>query len=426
MPALTKFSVEMTEFRKHINFVRNGLGASKTDLPVMMLRFDVRGPKLTMFAANKEVFTRTELRVLRPAEDDPDGTFGVIGAKIERLIAQVEVERLEFTSDGAENLEIRAGFLTVNFELYDSSPLKTIDVGVAEHLDQEGLTVLRDSLEEALACGKSCCIINATKPDLNHVEIRDGRCLSSDGRKIMIYQNDSFPEGLALKVPTTALPDVLNLVKNMADTETVQVFEGKSYYYIKGSGNKFTSGVRKVERSFPAIENHINLAELPTDEVSLDKNVLVSMLKGVALGLPYDDVRVQILLEGSGKEACMEISALNSVGKRSHERASCGRKLDAALVFPLSFKHLLDTLGVFQGDSVVDIMVFSSKNILMVKDVTTTRQVVTVIPFRTDKMIQDERKDLEAVAEAKKAAHKKETEPLADVETDLSAGAVDL
>lgn len=420
---MVEFTVEMSDLRKHIGFVRNALGNSRSDLPVLMMRFEIMGQKAVIFTANKEIFCRTEMKVTRPEGDTSDGTFGVLGAKIEKLISQVEVEKINFRSDGSENLTIEAGFLTLNFEIYDSSTLKTVADGVKEHLTLEGLTVSKAVMEEAMTCARSCISTNSTKPEVNHMELRDRRVLSSDGRKILIYQHDAFPEAMTLKVPSSSLNDVLAAVKHMHDVTDVQVIPGKSYFYLKGSGNKFSTGIRKVERTFPAIEAAIKEQSEPTDEVSIDKNVLSSMVRGVALGLPYDDVRVQMEIAGMGAETFVEISALNSVGKRSHERASAGKKKDDDIVFPISFKHLLDTLDVFKGDSVVDMIIYAAKNMMIVRDLTEERSVLTLIPFRTDQAIKDEKKEEEAIAAAKKPV--KETTPEPDTPA-LVDDAIDL
>lgn len=396
----TKFSIEMPELRKHVNFVRNGLGASKTDLPVMLFRFYVGKKKITIFAANKEIFCRTEAKITRPEGEDTPISFAVLGNKIEKLIAQVEAEQVNFNVDN-ENVEISAGFLTVNFELFDGSSLKTIEKGLEDHLKLEGLTMERSGFEEALACAKSCTTINSIRPDVTHVELRKGRMLSSDGRKIMIYSHDGFPEEMVFKCPSSALNNTLTAVKNI-ESQHIQVIDGPSYYFLKGNRNEYTMGVRKIERDFPAVESQIETKAEPTDEVSIDKHVFEAMLRGVALGLPTDEVKVTVELDGKAPEAFLEVSATNNVGRKSHERASCGRKAEKAISFPLSFKHLLDTLAVFKGDSVVDMMIVTKLSLLMVRDSTEHREVMTIIPFRTDKQIEAEKKEREAAEEARK------------------------
>ena len=396
-----KFSVEMSELRRKVNFVRNGLGSSKTDLPVILMRFEVAGNKATLFTASKEMFCRTEMKINRE-EDSAEGSFTVLGNKMERLISQVEVEMVSFKSD-AENLETQAGFLTVNFELFDGASLNTVEQGVQDHLKGEGLVADRAALEEALACAKTCTVMNSIRPDVTHVELRDGRMLSSDGRKIMIYSHDGFPKELKLKCPAVTINSLLTAVKNI-DSESTQVFEGSSYYYLKAGLNEYSLGVRKVERSFPAVEGQIITQDPASDEISIDKNVLEAMLRGVSLGLSSEEVKVTLEVGGKGQESYLEASAVNSLGRRSHERASCGRQSEEKLQFPVSFKHLLDTLSVFKGDSVVDMMAYSKLNLLMVRDTTDLREVVTVIPFRTDAQIDKEREEAEALTEARKKA----------------------
>lgn len=415
-------TVEMAELRKHVNFVRNGLGTSKSDLPVMLMRFDVTGEKAVIFTANKEMFCRTELKVIRPAEEEgKSGTFTTIGSKIEKLVTQVEAEAVTMVTDD-ENVEVQAGLLTVNFELLDGAVLKTAEMSVQDHLTLEGLTMPRAVLEESMVCAKSCVTTTSIRPDITHMEIRNQRGLSSDGRKVTIYKSALFPEKLALKVPGTVLAPAISAVKNI-EGDTIQVIEGKSYFYFKGGAqkNQFTFGVRKVERSFPNIEEQIEKAGKMEDEVTVDKKTLESILKGVALGLASEEVGVEIVVAGEKKEAFMEILAKNSVGRKSFERASVGRKATKSMSFPISFKHLLDTLSVFKGDSVVELGIAESRNVLLVFDKTDTREVNTVIPFRTAKQVADEAKEREAINEAKK---KEKVQELKEAE-DLSGDAVE-
>lgn len=393
-----EFSIEMAALRKAVNYVRNGLGNSKTDLSVMILRFDLKGNNCSAFATDKEVFTRVDMPVINNGED---GVFGVMGAKIEKLISQVDAEVVRFRVDD-ENVEVSAGFLVVNFEVYDESTIRVTEMSL---LDESAAleswnSLPRSSFEEGLVISKSCTTSTSIRPDVNHVEFRHGRMLCSDGRKILVLSHDSFPVAMGLKIPAAALNSMIGAVKN-ADTETLAIAEGKSYYYLKAKG--YLMGVRKIERDFPQVENMVASLEDSTDEVTIDKLVLEGMVKGVALGLASDDVKVQVDLVGFGTDSVLEASTLNSVGRRSYERASCGRKLAEPLSFPISFKHLLDTLGVFKGDSVVDMMVLDNKSILLVRDTTDDRQVLTVIPFRTKDAVEQEKKE----AEARQAAREK-------------------
>lgn len=402
---MIEFKVEMAELKKKVNFVRNGLGSSKTDLPVLLMRFEITGKKATLFAANKELFARTEVKIARP-EEAQDGTFAILGSKMIQFISQVDTETAEFKAD-SENLEVRAGFLTVNFETYDGSSLKTVEHGVQDHLTKEGLVLPRFEFEEAFVCAKACTTTNSIRPDVTHAELRKGFVLSSDGRKVMTYTHKGFPEEVSFKCPSTALSNMIGALKNI-EAEKVQVIEGEAYYYVKGNKNEYTFGVRKVERSFPAIEGQVAAAAAPTDEISIDQHTLEALLKGVALGLPSDEVKITLDVAGEDKEAFLETSAVNNLGRRSHERASCGRKGKEKLSFPISFKHLLETLAVFKGDSVVDLLVMTKLSLLIVKDSTEAREVLTIIPFRTDQQIEQERKEREAAEEARKKATKED------------------
>lgn len=399
------FVVEMDVLKQHINFVRSGLGSTKTDLSALLFRFEVKGNRVTIFAADKEMFCRTEMTVRREEAGESDGVFAVLGSKMEDLVSQVAAEKVEFLAD-QENLEVQAGFLTVNFETFDSTPLRTVEVGVEEHLTIPNQSVLRELLTEALACAKACSTTDSLRPDVNHSELRNGRLLASDGRKIMIFTPEGFEKGVLLKVPNSSLSSVVTSLKNI-DTESVTIAEGKAYYYIKSAGNnRFSLGVRKVERSFPAVEGQILGINESDDEISVDKNVLVQMCKGVSLGLSGDEVRVELSMRGAGREAVLEIEGVNKLGRRSHESSSCGRRAEETITIPISFKHILDTLGVFKGDSVVDMVVVQKRNVLLVRDRTNAREVLTVIPFRTSKQIEEEKKEVENKEKASKPAPK--------------------
>lgn len=411
-----KFSVDMNELRRKVNFVRNGLGSSKTDLPVMLIRCNVTGRKMTLFAANKEMFCRTEVKINRESEDAPDGSFSVLGQKLVNLINTIEMEQASFEAD-QENLKVNAGFLTVNLVLYDGAQLKQIEQGVAEHLTTEGNAVDRPAFEEALSCAKSCTTMNSIRPEVNHVEMRKGRVLSSDGRKIMIYSYDGFNDALTFKVPATVLNAAIAAIKNI-EAEKAAIIDGAAYYFLKANLNEYSFGIRKVERTFPAVETQIQTGATPDDEISVDKNVLQGMLQGVSLGLDSDEVKVIFDADGVKGEAYLEVSAKNSLGRRSSERTSCGRTGAGPTSFPISFKHLLDTLTVFKGDSVVDLSVLSKMNLLMVRDSTAEREVVTIIPFRTDAQIEAEKEENKKLEEARKKAA---TENKTDTEQEATA-----
>lgn len=399
-----KFSCEMVEFKKHANFVKNGTGSAKTDMAALLIKFELKGDKLSMFSADKEKFCRTEMRVHRHQDSD-DGDYAVMGQKIEKLIAQVESEQISFTAD-EENLEVQTGFLVVNFETYDTAVLRTAEDAIT-NVDMAQLSswsMPREILDEALSCAKSCTTSNTLRPDIAHVEVRGGKVLSSDGRKVMLYSSKDIPEKMSLKVPSGVLADVTGAVKHI-DSDTVLVAEGSSYYFIR-SGVEYLLGVRKVERSFHAIEGKLSKIEDVTDEIAIDKALLEAMIKGVSLGLASEEVGVQLELRGSGREAKVEISSKNAAGRKSYEYASCSRKQEGVLAFPVSFKHLLDTLSVFKGDSVVDMVVMHKKNVLMIRDKTENREVLTVIPFRTQRAVEEENKEKELL----RAARTKQTE----------------
>jgi len=390
-----QFTMEMTDLRKHVNFVRNGLGNQKTDLPTLLMKFQTGDRRVELFTANKEMFAKTSANIVWDEEEPGDqGSFAVLGERIERLISQVDVEKVYFKSD-AENLEIRAGHLTVNFELYDGVGLRTVEQGLENDMNGlEGNAVKREAFVEALSCARSCTTTNAVRPDVTHVELRNGRMLSSDGRKVMIYSHDGFTEKLHFKCPANILQSALAGMKNIEAVD-LEIAEGQSYFVVKANLGEYILGVRKVERIFPALEGQIESTVKSTDEVSIDKAVFEGMLKGVALGLPMDEVKVTCALSGVGDEAYLEVIAENAVGRKSFERAACGRKAEEGIAFPISFKHILDTLNVFKGDSVVDLTIVDEMKMLMVRDSSPDREVMTLIPWRTDTQIESEKKEEE-------------------------------
>lgn len=419
----TAFTIEMGELKSKINFVRNGLGTSKTDLSVQMMRFDVKPTKVSVFTMSNEAYCLCTMKRL-PGEDDSEGSFTVHGNKIEKLISQVEAETVSFKAD-SENLECKAGHLTVNFELYDGTGLRTMEQSMQEQRARDGGSIDRAALEEALSCGKSCTTADSIRPDVTHVELREGRVLSSDGRKILIYTHDAFDQALKLKVPSSVITPVLSAVKNI-QSELVSIVDGDNYYIINAGLDEYSLGIRKVERDFPAVEGQITQKQEPNDEVGVDKHVLEAILRGVALGLPSDEVKVDVEVGGTGVDAYIEVSSTNSLGRRSFERASCGRKAEETLSFPVSFKHLLDTIGVFKGDSVIDMMLMNDLNMLMVRDTTDAREVMTIIPHRTQAQVQKEADDKEASDLKRKADAEVELEEPAEDQGELADTAIDL
>lgn len=419
-----EMSMETEHLKQYVNFVKHGLGNSKTDLPVMLIRMDLKGSTLTLFTANKEMFCRSEFKVNRPDEGAKDGSFCVMGGKLVDLINAAESERVNIKAD-VENLEITAGFLVVNLVLYDGASLKQVENSVADHLTMEGEPMERAFFEEALCCARSCTTLNSIRPDVTHVELRKKRMLSSDGRKIMIYSHDKFDEKINFKCSATALNSVIMAVKTMTP-ETVSISEGASYYFVRGGLNNFSFGIRKIERVFPAVEGQIESAPAPTDEISVDKNIFEAILRGVSIGIDSDEVKIQVEASGEGTDAYLEVSAKNSLDRRSYERTSAGRTGKKPVVFPVSYKHLLDTLAVFKGDSVVDMLVMDKQNLLMVMDVTPHREVTTIIPFRTDEQIEREKREAAEAEALKKKAQ--EGEALSDdpeENADIAASAVE-
>lgn len=407
------FTVDATAFKGAVNFVRHALGASKTDLSVQLFLFEVRGSSLSIFAASKELFANVKVPV--QADTDASMDFAVMGSKIERLISLTEADNytVEVESD---NAKFTAGLLHLSLEVYDTAAVKTVKQTLTPNFTPTGVATQRAVLDEALSVGKTCTTTSSVRPDVCHVEIRGGKSVASDGRKISIYSTESFPPALALKVPSTALTDFLSAVKNIS-AEHVTVAESGSYYVVHGSLGAFSLGVRKVERSFPPIETQLADNWNPSDEVAIDGATLELMLKGVALGLAAEDVKVDIKVTGApnSPDATLEVGSVNGVGKRSWERAPCGRKAEAEIAFPVSYKHLVDTLSVFKGDSVVDMLVLTDRSAVVVRDTTPAREVLTLIPFRTAAAVDAEAKEAKAAAVKATSTEAREAEQAAQL-----------
>lgn len=410
---MAKFTVDTDDLKKHVGFIKAGLGNSRTDLSVMLMKFNISPNQATIFAQNKEIMARS-IMPIETEEDQALISFSLLGAKLDKLANHVGSEKVYFSVDDT-TVEITSGFLKVSMEVYDGAMLKNIERAAFDDIDKEGEAFPREFLAEALTCAKSCSTSDSMKPEVNHVEFRAGRCLSSDGRKAMIYTHKDFNEEVELKVPTSCLNNVLNGVKGMSDVEHVQVLANSGYFLLKG-GTRHVLAVRKIERVFPEIENQIANTSSPEEEVAIDRTVLESMIRGVSLGLSSEDVRITVTVKGDDKNSQLLITAVNSSQRTSTEYADCGREGSEEIDFPISFKHLLDTLGVFKGDSIVDLMIFSSRNILIVKDVTEAREVFHVLPFRTEAAIAQEEEERKEKEKAGTAAEVEEEEDGVDID----------
>jgi len=413
-----KFTMDMKALKEAVTCARFALGTSGGDLSSQLFRLAVAGDILSIFAANQEMFVRVESKVSL-GEGSEDGSWAVLGDKLVKLVGQVESERVGIAVEG-ENMMCRTGFLTVYFDTYDDDSLESIETGALGADWGDELWTDRGVLAEALEVAKSNTTTAALRPEVNHAELRDGRMLSSDGRKIMVFTYDGFDSKMGLKVPAGILTNVSRALKN-ATEEKVSISEGGSFYMIATKKRVKIFGVRKTERDFPAVESQISDASDPDDKIVVDKNVLEGMLRGVALGLPSDEVKVTVSLQGEGKESILQVSSKNSTGKKSHEQTSVGREATENIDFPVSFRHLLETLGVFKGDSVVDAYVYLDLNLLMIRDHTEQREVLTVIPFRTQEQVEEEEKERQAEEELKAGQDidEDELEELGDLAAEL-------
>jgi 5-hydroxyisourate hydrolase-like protein (transthyretin family) len=179
--------------------------------------------------------------------------------------------------------------------------------------------------------------------------------------------------------------------------------------------------IRKTERTFPAIEANFEGLPDPTDTISLDVNVLEAMTKGVAIGLPSDEVRVTMTASGAGQNAQLEISTTNALGRRSHEHTQCGRVTNGEISWPVSFKHLIDcTQALKNADDVITMQVMQDRSFLIFAEDSKERTIRTFVPFRTDQAIEQERAEAAKLAKDKpKEAVATEGAPTRDTDEDI-------
>jgi hypothetical protein len=397
---MLSFTADVAELRKKVAFVKQALGSAKTDLQAQLIRCELVGQQLSLFVANKEMWCRCLTWVDRGDGGESGGSFSVYGDKFIALLATTEAERISFEVD-QENLKASTGLLTVNLTLYDGASNHQIERGFLSFIQMEGIPLPTEALEEALICSKSCTSSTSIRPDVNHIELRGGKLFSSDGRKIMLYKSGALDSAINLKVPSISLQSYISAVKQITP-ELCSMRESTAYYILTANLGEYALGIRKTERVFPDVEGMMARALGAEDEVSVDKHALSGALSGVALGLESDEVKVTVDVTGTSSEGMLEISALNSLGRRSFECVPSGRKSTGHISFPVSYKHLLDTLSVFKGDGTVDMGINTALSFLTVLDKNALREVLTLIPFRTEAAVSAEKQEVAKALQEKK------------------------
>jgi len=375
-----KFSVDMTLLRSAVKQLKPAMGTAKSDLVVLLTMFEVENDILRLFVTDKEMFAITEISLL---SSQVNGRFSMLSSKLLGLVSEVKTEIVNFSVD-EENVCVEAGFLNVNFDSYDSDKLQVLRDQLLSDGHAMKASLDRAQVVGALLCSKTCATATDLRPELGHLEVRNGKILSSDGSKIMVVTAQNlFDEGLVFKIPTTSLNAVVDILKH-CQSPVVDLYEGNSYYRLEAAPT--IVGVRRVERSFYAVEDVLEklVEDTNCDNVVVDSEVFRTMLRGVALGLSSDDSRITIDLYDEETGSILEVSSYSRNRRRSFERTTCGRSVSHPITFPVSYKHLVTSLTAFEGDSVVDLRVFPGWKFLVLEDNIPDRQVQTIIPFRTD------------------------------------------
>jgi hypothetical protein len=359
-------NIGLEELRKRVGFVKHATGSSKTDLATLLVRFSLEEKKLTLACENKELVAQVIMPVdWVPEEGEPAVAFGILAGKLDNFTNIAAAEKIAISWD-SESSELKAGFLTVSLEHYDSLGIRNAVNAVASQINGEGEPIDRALLEEALSTAKLCTTTSSVRPDVNHVEMRQGALLASDGRKIMIYRHPGFPENAELKVPAGVLTDTTSAVKNMT-AETLALTETPSHYVLLGDNGR------------------------------------------------------QMLAIRAGQNAQLEISTTNALGRRSHEHTQCGRVTNGEISWPVSFKHLIDcTQALKNADDVITMQVMQDRSFLIFAEDSKERTIRTFVPFRTDQAIEQERAEAAKLAKDKpKEAVATEGAPTRDTDEDI-------
>jgi DNA polymerase III sliding clamp (beta) subunit (PCNA family) len=409
------FTLALDELRQATNFVRHGLGGvAEEHLGARLFLFDLRGqgtskqpsPLLTIFASNGELLARASVPVQRGPTCTEDGSFAVLAKTFLELISSgIGSEWVTFSVDD-QNVKIRArgfrGGLRVNFATYavdfdaraialrDAAAPPPAGVSTAGTSWRKGVLVA--ALTHAKTWGAVC---DASRLDVNHTEYRNGRFISSDGKRILIYSPiGATKQDVGLKVPNTLLHRVIGALQDIPGDE-VTVAEPSAigrYYYIS-AGDRFMLRFRDIGKSFPDVEeNYLSYPKSDADDVvRVERKYFENMVKAVSLGVDPDKEKsgsVFLYVAGTGAKASLTVVSENELDRVSFERVICGRKALDAISLKVKFKHLLDTLAVCK-DQTIDIFIVRKKGVLLVRDSLPEREVLAVISFLCGATLQE-------------------------------------
>jgi len=416
--------MELPELKRLVAFAKNGGGLSKIEGQENLILFRVKGFRITVFSANKDgVFWAAGTIVSSNFERGDEKIFTMNSDLLHRALGTQDTKLAMMTlEEDGESLLLKIASLELYLELKDGSNLRMLEEIVEKGKEKEGLVLTRDVLIEAMTYARSCTATEGLRPETWQVELRRKLFLSSDGRKIMIYSRSDLPEELSFRIPSSNLSPFIGALKAGGPGGNIQVVaEGAYYYFTSGTKDQLIA-VRRNENQFPEVELQLGNEKDYQDHLTIDTNVFGAMTKGVSLGLPPDEVKITLEITGDNNSAELEVQAVNSLKRVSKERTMIGRTAKKPLSFPISYRHVLDTLQLFKGDSVVDIMVHDKKNYIVIMDKTELRVVRTIIPFRTkvaQEKEEEDRRQVEKQAE-KQAENQVKAPEIGEVAQELS------
>jgi hypothetical protein len=379
-----KFTAEMSALSNGVRFARTALASpGSRDFSSKLFRFEVAEESLSILAANTKIACLAKLPLLkRDARIQEPIVFGANGHKFAGLLDNVSSEIAVLTVDD-QNVKVEVGSATVNFARCNPVNLARVHAELVREASGQGPLVSTSALADALYVTKSCSATFPVQPDRCHSELRNGQFVATDGSRVIVITCSHGFGSAALKVGHAEHTAVLNALAHVLGRD-IRVIAGASQTYFSTPPNDFVIGFRTIERSFPPLEKQI-LALNARDEFSIDKDALLGSCRIVPFGLPDGEVRIDLALETlgpgkSGLEAILHVEGTNEIGRISREDSPCGRKAREPITLAVSFEHMLATLAVFVGDSVVDLKVTDVG--LVILDRSPSREVVTVIPYR--------------------------------------------
>lgn len=392
-----KFSVDAGPLKDAVSFAKAALGGGKK-MAEQVIRVDFGDGTVALTASDGNLVAAAG--VLAKVEGSGHQPFAVIGKRLVGLTSRAKAERFSFDVDD-ENVEIKAEGgktdLVVNFERYDADLL---DFAVRAQKSLGGtppgpqeMDVPRDVLVDALEVAGASTAQVSGHAAVGHVEFRDGRMLASDGAKVTGVRSAHFHKGAKLKVPVPVLSKVLSAVKALPRQSALHPHEERAHYFLL-SENRLLA-IRRVDAKFPAAEVALDKRDGAGDRVVVAREDLLAALDDVALGLPVDQVQVNLAVSGDR----LYVDTENSVGRKSTRSLEVQRAGSGRVAFPVSIDRMRSTLGSMKSAN-VELLPFPSMEMLTVVDSSEKREVVALLPMRGRGQQAPAEEEGEAAAEA--------------------------